>query len=161
MLSAGGNPTVQLDADDISETILRTANEEQLAWISPLEKEMAERLDVRISYSRRNQYALVDRHRPTTPADLSRTRGVEFIDKPTCSAPRRATIAGLSRYFPCPACAQEADMSLREYEDFVYGATFADQPDPVQRWQEVHDRQQELVDWLKGKENVHVRGPIH
>ena len=61
--------------------------------------------------------------------------------------------------FPCPAYAQEADMSLREYENFVYAATFCDQPDPVQAWGEVRVRQQRLVDWLRGKRQVAVRGP--
>lgn len=32
--------------------------------------------------------------------------------------------------YPCTAFAQEADMSLREYEDFVYAATYADREDP-------------------------------
>ena len=61
--------------------------------------------------------------------------------------------------YPCPAYAQEADMSLREYEDFVYAATFADQPDPIKCWRDIHDSQQRLVDWLKGKRQVTVRGP--
>ena len=50
-------------------------------------------------------------------------------------------------------------MSLAEYERFVYGATFAAQPDPVAAWQEVHNTQQRLVDWLVGKDEVVVRGP--
>jgi aminopeptidase len=50
-------------------------------------------------------------------------------------------------------------MSLREYEDFVYGATFVDHDDPVAKWQEVHDEQQRMVDWLEGKNEVVVRGP--
>ncbi len=50
-------------------------------------------------------------------------------------------------------------MSLREYEDFVYAATYADQPDPVKSWQGIYDTQQKLVDWLKGKERIQVRGP--
>lgn len=50
-------------------------------------------------------------------------------------------------------------MSLRDYADFVYAATYADQPDPVQCWRTVHDRQQRLVDWLNGKSQVIVRGP--
>ena len=61
--------------------------------------------------------------------------------------------------YPCPAFAQEADMSLSDYERFVYAATFADQPDPVAAWQAVHEMQQRLVDWLRGKEQVVVRGP--
>jgi aminopeptidase len=50
-------------------------------------------------------------------------------------------------------------MSVSEYEDFVYAATFADQADPVARWHAVHDRQQELVEWLAGKNDVQVKGP--
>ena len=61
--------------------------------------------------------------------------------------------------FPCPAFAQEADMSLAEYENFVYAATFADQSDPVAKWVEMRTLQQRMVDWLKGKDQVVVRGP--
>lgn len=61
--------------------------------------------------------------------------------------------------FPCAAYAQEADMSLRAYQDFVYAATFCDQPDPVAAWAAVYHRQQRLVDWLKGKKHVQVTGP--
>ena len=61
--------------------------------------------------------------------------------------------------FPCPAFAQEADMSLAEYEDFVFGTTFADQPNPIAEWMRIHDEQQVIVDWLKGKKYVTVKGP--
>jgi aminopeptidase len=61
--------------------------------------------------------------------------------------------------YPCPAFAQEADMSLSDYERFVYSATFADQPDPVAAWQAIHDMQQKHVDWLMGKDQVVVKGP--
>jgi aminopeptidase len=61
--------------------------------------------------------------------------------------------------YPCAAYAQEADMSLREFENFVYAATFADQEDPVAKWQEFHRMQHELIQWLEGKDQVVVRGP--
>jgi aminopeptidase len=50
-------------------------------------------------------------------------------------------------------------MSLSEFEDFVYSATFADQPDPIQLWRNLEANQQKYVDWLKGKRDVHVVGP--
>ena len=50
-------------------------------------------------------------------------------------------------------------MSLRDYENFVYAATYADQPDPVKCWNDIYDNQQKWVDWLKGKQQVQVRGP--
>jgi aminopeptidase len=61
--------------------------------------------------------------------------------------------------FPCPAYAQDADMSLGEYEDFVYGATFCDQDDPIAEWKRIHDEQQKVVDWLTGKKLVTVKSP--
>jgi aminopeptidase len=61
--------------------------------------------------------------------------------------------------YPCQALAQEAEMSLSEFEDFVFEATFTDQEDALKRWQAVRDEQERLVTWLRGKETVTIRGP--
>jgi len=61
--------------------------------------------------------------------------------------------------YPCQALAQEAEMSLVEFENFVYQATFVDQNDPVGSWQKVHDEQERLVKRLAGKESISIRGP--
>jgi aminopeptidase len=58
--------------------------------------------------------------------------------------------------FPCQASAQDADMSLAEYEDFVFGAGLLGQPDPVAAWKQISHRQQKLVDFLDGKSDYHV-----
>jgi aminopeptidase len=50
--------------------------------------------------------------------------------------------------FPCPALAEEAEMSLEEYEAFVMQATKIDQEDPRAAWLEVRKRQQGVVDHL-------------
>jgi aminopeptidase len=60
--------------------------------------------------------------------------------------------------YPCQALAQEAEMSLTDYENFVYQATFADQVDPVQHWRNIHDEQERLVSWLEGKKTISIRG---
>lgn len=60
--------------------------------------------------------------------------------------------------FPTNAFAQDADMGLREYEDFVFGSCLPDMNDPVGYWQRFSARQQKIVDWLKGKERVHLKG---
>jgi aminopeptidase len=61
--------------------------------------------------------------------------------------------------FPTNANAQDAEMSLREYEDFVYGACLPDMDDPVGYWHRFSGWQEKIVKWLKGKEKVHVIGP--
>jgi aminopeptidase len=61
--------------------------------------------------------------------------------------------------YPTAALAQEADMSLREYQDFVYGAGLLDAPDPMAAWKEERERQRELTGWLAGKNQVQLAGP--
>ena len=60
--------------------------------------------------------------------------------------------------FPTAGLAQDAEMSLSEFEDFVYRTAFADQTDPVHAWAEVYARQQTLVEYLAGKSQVRVEG---
>jgi aminopeptidase len=61
--------------------------------------------------------------------------------------------------YPTNAQAQEADMSLADFEDFVYSACFVDKEEPVAEWQKMSAMQQQLVDWLVGKKDVKVQGP--
>jgi aminopeptidase len=65
----------------------------------------------------------------------------------------------VSTLFPTNAYAQDAEMSLSEYEDFVYGACMPDLDDPVGYWKEFSAWQQKIVDWLEGKDHVRIAGP--
>ncbi|RIK57671.1 MAG: aminopeptidase [Chloroflexi bacterium] len=157
VVRAGGNPTVQLDSDALSEILLAETQPDRLAWVSPLEEILAERVDVRIVIQGASNT------RTLTGVDPARQQAVQNARRKLQRQYMERSAAGSHRWvgtlFPCPAYAQEADMSLADYEDFVYAATYADQPDPVACWQEVHATQQRLVDWLAGREQVVVRGP--
>jgi aminopeptidase len=65
----------------------------------------------------------------------------------------------LGTIYPTPANAQDAEMSLSEYEDFVYGACLLDMENPIGYWVKFSAWQQNIVDWLKGKNDVHIIGP--
>jgi aminopeptidase len=60
--------------------------------------------------------------------------------------------------FPTQAAAQEAGMSLEEYEHFVYNACKLFDPDPVASWLEVRKTQQQIVDLLNQRSKVHYKG---
>lgn len=157
VVRAGGNPTIQLDADELDEIILRETHADRLGWVSPLEEMLSEQVDVRIAIR------AASNTRTLTGVDPARQQAVQNARRAIQRRYMERSAAGSHRWvgtlFPCPAYAQEADMSLADYEDFVYAATYADQPDPMACWQEVHDTQQRLVDWLAGKDQVVVRGP--
>ena len=61
--------------------------------------------------------------------------------------------------YPTAAYAQDADMSLADFTEFVYEACFLNSDDPAARWKELGARQQFYVDWLADKQNVHIVGP--
>ena len=61
--------------------------------------------------------------------------------------------------FPTHAYAQDANMSLTDYEDFVYNACLPDPDDPVGYWKKVEARQDKAIAWLKGKQSVRITAP--
>ena len=61
--------------------------------------------------------------------------------------------------YPTEAYAQEANMSLKDYEDFVYHAVHAQEDDPIAFWKSVQQSQQAAVDYMKDRKQVVLRGP--
>ena len=61
--------------------------------------------------------------------------------------------------YPTDGYAQDANMSLKEYEDFVFGAVHTNEDDPIAFWKSVELKQQSAIDYMKGKSQVIVRGP--
>jgi aminopeptidase len=60
--------------------------------------------------------------------------------------------------YPTHAGAQEADMSLSDYQEFVYGAGMLHLDDPVAFWTEEGERQQKLIDRLHGHHQMALKG---
>ncbi|MCK6539086.1 MAG: aminopeptidase [Anaerolineales bacterium] len=61
--------------------------------------------------------------------------------------------------YPTEAYAQDAGMSLKEYEDFVFNAIHANEDDPIAYWKGTAAGQQEAIDFLADKDIVTLRGP--
>ena len=61
--------------------------------------------------------------------------------------------------YPTDGYAQDAGMSLKEYEDFVYNAVHANEDDPIAYWNSTAEGQQKAIDFLVGKDIVTLRGP--
>lgn len=69
------------------------------------------------------------------------------------------TFKWVTTLYPTEGYAQDASMSLREYEDFVFGAVHANEDDPISFWKTVESKQQSAIDYMKGKNQVILRGP--
>lgn len=157
ILRAGGYPTAMFRNEDILETFYRCANDEQLAYISPLSRTVTELVDASIAI-----LAPVNTH-ALAGVDPARMAIANKASEPLMETTMRRTMEGGYKWtacqFPTQAAAQDAGMSLRDYEDFVYKGGLLDQPDPPAAWKSLAERQQRIADWLGQREMIHVTGP--
>ncbi len=157
VLKAGGNPNTLFGDTKLSEIFYKTANDEQLCWVSPFNEFVYNKADVLISLFGTDNTRSLTNVDPEKIGKAQAARRDLFVNFMKRSAAGEVRWTG--SMFPNNANAQEADMSLSEYEDFVYSATFADRDDPVTEWQKFHQKQQVVVDWLDGRKALTVKGP--
>jgi len=157
VLQAGGHPLMLASLPGTNELFFRYASDEQLQHVPEPLKLVIETYDVRISIKgAENTKALsnIDAAKMVL-CNQAQTELMKTFMQRSASGDLRWT----TTLFPTNAYAQDAEMSLNEYEDFVYGACLPDMDDPVGYWQGFSAWQQKIVDWLKGKERIHVVGP--
>ncbi|MCA9949952.1 MAG: aminopeptidase [Anaerolineales bacterium] len=157
VVRAGGHPLLMINDDVFNEIMLREGSDEQLEYIPEVMKTIIETYDCMINIRGSNNtraFSGVDPQREK----ISRTARSALMGTYMGRA-ARGELRWVSTMYPTQAHAQEADMSLADYEDFVFQACFVDREDPVAAWLEVSAMQQKLVDWLKGKDKVVVKGP--
>jgi len=157
VLEAGGLPTVILDSDTREEFRYRYSDKNQLEWIAPTTRTIYEEVDALINLrATENTRSLsgIDSQKQQIRKKARRDLLATYMNRAA-----EGDLKWVLTQYPCPAYAQEADMSLSEYEDFVYQATYIDREDPIKAWQQVHVEQQKVVDWLEGKDQVHVQSP--
>ena len=147
VVAAGGHPMVRLSPDELSEIFLKNASDEQLKYVNPVSLFEVERIDASIGvWADENTKAL-------TNVDPKRMGLSQAARKPLMETFMQRAADGTLHWcgtqFPTQASAQDAEMSLAEYEDFVFSAGLLDRPDPVAAWRAVSERQQRLVDFLQ------------
>lgn len=157
VLRRGGNPHAQMSLPGLSELRLRLASEGQLDFVDPIQKLLIEEADV-----------ILQIEAPTNTKALANADPEKMARWQQALAPlvpiqlRRMADRSLRWcYMPWPtgAAAQQTDMGIHAYTDFLYRACALDREDPIAHWQEVKERQLRLVDYLQGRSRVDVRGP--
>jgi len=154
VLAAGGNPFVRLSSEETDEIFLKEASEEQLKFLSPIAIYEIEKVDCVIGiWASENTKGMSN----VDPKNIGLSASAR---KPMMDLYMSRSASGALRWagtqYPTVASAQDGEMSLAEYEDFVFKAGLLDQPDPVAAWKAVSERQQQLTDFLNGKNDYHV-----
>jgi aminopeptidase len=136
VLRAGANPRTRIEVDGADVIAMQESSDEQLTFISEIDRFEVEQLDaVMTIWADRNTRALTQADPQRVSRRLASKRKLtnrfwERIDE--------GKAAWVGTRFPTEAHAQDAEMSLEEYEDFVYGACHVRvDEDPVAHWRQV------------------------
>jgi aminopeptidase len=155
-LRAGGHPEAQLVLDEAEEALLEDGGDAQLDWIRPDLEWTIEESDVWMVID-----APVNTKRLTgaDPAKMGRRLKAR---EPLQSRYLERSELGQLRWvicgYPTDASAQDAGMSLREFEDVLYRAALLDQEDPVAAWTRFGERLEEVGSLLETKRELRIVG---
>ncbi len=156
-VKAGGHPILLFITPETDELLFRHGTREQIEYVHEPLRAITEKYDVRISV------IAPDNTKALSGVDPARMVWRDQARAGLMKTMMRRSAAGEFRWvlapYPTSALAQDADMGLPDYEDFLYRACMPDLDDPIGYWKGVSARQQRIVDWLQGREHVHITGP--
>ncbi|PPD57613.1 aminopeptidase [Dehalogenimonas etheniformans] len=156
VVKAGGFPIV-LPRGDFEDILYRFGTDEQIQYVHQPQRYIAEEYDARFAVLADDNTKKLSNVAPEKMVLFD--RGRSGLMKTMMKRSGTGEFNWVVVPFPTAAMAQDAEMSLEEYEDFVFGACMPDLDDPIGYWLKQSDRLQKVVDWLKGRREVHVTAP--
>jgi aminopeptidase len=162
ILEKGGQPHLMMALPGLmpfsqEEMYLTYAKDTQLDFVPTFYKMAYDQFEGRIRI-----HSATNTHGTTNidPAKLQRhNKALSSITESQFRRGADGSFKWVTTLYPTDGYAQDANMSLKEYEDFVFGAVHANESDPVAFWKTVESKQQSAVDFMKGKGQVILRGP--
>lgn len=157
VIKAGGHAVWVPRSEALTELLLEHGSEEQLRYLSPLMMHQVETIDVQIALWAPVNTKYLGRMDPTRVALQQAAR------KPHMKRFMERNSTGEMRWvgtqFPTQASAQDAEMSLAQYEEFVYRAGHLHLEDPAAAWRRVHEQQERVREYLQKKKVLRFRAP--
>jgi aminopeptidase len=158
ILLKGGHPTLYLrpgDFEGLEELLLTYGNEKQITFLSPFARFFYSEIDAVIQIFAETNTRRLSNIPPKRLKQHAASQR-EIVD---IRAKRLVKLGGLAIIpYPTEGLAQEAEMSLFEYQDFVAKACFLDKKDPVREWKELSRVQENVVRRLNKARNVRFVG---
>lgn len=155
-IKAGAHVFIDQRMPGAEEIFYKYASEEQLDFVSPIRQLIADTFEASLyidaEYNSRS-LAGID------GARMARVHkaGAQLFNK-LAKRSAEGTYRWCLTVYPTNSMAQDADLSLSDYREFVYGAGMLNEADPVGYWREEGKKQAKLADWLKGHDQVTLRG---
>lgn len=153
-VKAGAHVETMVELPEVRESLFKTGSEEQLQHEHIIQKYALEQADVWLTaWGTRNTRA-----NSNISADRLRLAMVGAHSYRAVYSQRvgDGSLRWCGTQYPTQADAQEANMSLAEYEDFVYEAGLLNCENPIQEWHRIHAEQERWVAYLDNKSELHI-----
>ena len=162
ILQKGGHPHLMISLPGMmpfsqDELYLTYANDSQLDFVPSFYKLAYDQFEGRIRvHSATNTRGLTN----IDPNKVQRRgKATSVITEAQMRRGAEGVFKWVTTLYPTEAYAQDASMSLNEYEDFVFGAVHTNEVDPIAFWNSTAAGQQKAIDFLGSKGQVVLRGP--
>ena len=156
VLQKGANPVLRTGFGDMAEIFMKYANDEQLDYVDPMTKLEYEKADVFISLGAPlNTKAMAK-------ADLNkmsrRGKATKPLSELMLSRAAKGELKWVIADVPTHALAQEAEMSLDDYTEFLFKSCYLDLEDPVAKLKELDVEQTRWANYLNGVKELRIVG---
>ena len=157
VLRCGALARVELALPSVAEILFRHGNRRQVGYYRPTLLDDLKEADCLFHlWSEENTRAMSS----VDPAGQQlRSRAMRPLRDLFFKRTAKGQLRWVGTLYPTQGLAQDADMSLGEFTDFVFRACKCDRRDPIAAWKEVRRRQQKLVRFLSGKNKIRVVAP--
>ena len=156
-LRAGGHPSLAPSFSEARADFLEAASDEQLSFLSPLERWSAEEADVTIDVQASTNTRSLTSIDPTRLAAWTRARA--GLRERRLARAAAGELRWALTIFPTPAHAQDADMATSEFAALLIAACMLDQANPIAAWHELSARQARMIAWLERRKAIHLTAP--
>ncbi len=155
-VKAGAHVFVDQRMPGAEEIFFKYASDQQLDYVAPIRRTVVETFDASLYIE------ALHNSRSLSGIDGARMARARKAGAPLSTKLMQRAAEGEHRWcitvYPTHAMAQDADLSLADYREFVYGAGMLNEEDPVAFWKEEGRKQQKLANWLKGHDKVVLKG---
>jgi aminopeptidase len=156
VVARGAFPVLLPTMPGFAPHLLEHGSDDQLQYISPLERFIREETDVLFVVMAEANTKAMSRVPPERQVVFQKARAKLLETHLRRSAD--GSLQWALTLFPTDAYAQDAEMNTAEFSEFVYAACKLDAANPVAAWRELATEQERLIRWLSPKRQVHLRG---
>lgn len=153
----GGNMALDVQFEGQNAIFMQEAEGDQLTFVSPLYREAMEHFEAYL-YIMAPFNLREDQEVNSTKVNL-RQEALSGLQKIYSQRTASRSLKRNLCLYPTSASAQNASMSIDDYQHFVYKACKLFDQDPVTAWLQVRSHQQSIADHLNSCSEFHYKGP--